>query len=43
ALTGAATRDGGLLPMWAGGLLFATYGLGFATAGTRFVMQRDVA
>jgi ABC-type transport system involved in multi-copper enzyme maturation permease subunit len=43
ALTGAATRDGGLLPMWAGGLLFAAYGLGFAATGSRFVLRRDVA
>jgi len=29
--------------MWDGGLVFATCGLGFATAGGRFVMRRDVA
>lgn len=43
ALTGVATRDGGLLAMWAGAVLFAGYGLAFATAGTRFVLRRDVA
>jgi ABC-2 type transport system permease protein len=43
ALTAVATRDGGLLPMWAGGLLFAAYGLGFAATGSRFVLRRDVA
>jgi ABC-2 type transport system permease protein len=43
ALTGSATLHGNLLPMWGGALLFAAYGLVFATAGTRFVMQRDIA
>ena len=42
ALTGVATENGGLLPMWGGGLLFAAYGLAFATAGSRFVLQRDI-
>lgn len=41
-LTRSATYEGGLLPMWAGGLLFAAYGLAFAMAGTRFVLRRDV-
>lgn len=42
ALTSVATVHGKLLPIWGGGLLFAAYGLAFAAAGTRFVMQRDV-
>lgn len=42
ALTSTSTPEGGLLPMWAGAGLFAAYGLAFAGAGTRFVMQRDV-
>lgn len=33
---------GGHLSRWAGGLLFAAYGLGFAVVGTRLVMRRDV-
>jgi hypothetical protein len=28
--------------MWAGGVLFAAYGLAFALAGTRFAVRRDV-
>ena len=43
ALTGVTTPNGGLLSMWAGALLFAGYGLAFATAGTRLVLQRDIA
>jgi ABC-type transport system involved in multi-copper enzyme maturation permease subunit len=43
ALTGVATLDGGLLPMWGGALLFTAYGLVFAAAGSQFVMQRDIA
>ena len=43
ALTGVATANGGLLPMWGGALLLPAYGLAFAAAGTRFVLQRDVA
>jgi len=42
ALTSISTPEGGLLPMWAGACLFAAYGLAFAAAGTRFVMQRDI-
>jgi ABC-2 type transport system permease protein len=41
ALTGATNRAA--LPMWAGALLFAGYGLVFAVAGTRFTMRRDVS
>lgn len=43
ALTNTATANGDLLPMWAGGILFAAYGLAFAGAGTRLITQRDVA
>ena len=43
ALVRAAPPEGGLLPMWGGGLLLAAYGLAFALAGTRFVLRRDVA
>jgi hypothetical protein len=32
----------GHLSRWGGGLLFAAYGLAFSTAGTRFVIRRDV-
>lgn len=43
ALTEVATPEGGLLPMWAGAILLAGYGLAFAAAGTRFVLRRDIA
>jgi ABC-2 type transport system permease protein len=43
AMTEVATPAGGLLPMWAGALLFAAYGLVFATAGTRLIVRRDVS
>jgi hypothetical protein len=42
ALSGVATANGDLLPMWGAALLLAAYGLAFAAAGTRFVLQRDV-
>lgn len=42
ALTFQATPNGGLLPMWAGGLLFAAYGLAFALIGHHLVIRRDV-
>ena len=42
ALSGVATANGGLLPMWGAALLLTVYGLAFAAAGTRFVLQRDV-
>jgi ABC-2 type transport system permease protein len=32
----------GHLSRWAGGLLFAAYGLAFSVVGTRFVIRRDV-
>jgi ABC-2 type transport system permease protein len=43
ALTGTATLDGGLLPIWGGAILFAVYGLAFSVAGSRFVLRRDIA
>lgn len=43
ALTGVATADGGLLPMWAAGLLFGAYGLMFAAVGIHLIVRRDVS
>jgi hypothetical protein len=42
ALSGVATANGGLLPMWGAALLLTVYGLAFAAAGTRLVLQRDI-
>jgi ABC-2 type transport system permease protein len=42
ALTRRVTERGDLLPMWAGGLLFAAYAIVFAAIGSRFVVRRDV-
>jgi ABC-2 type transport system permease protein len=42
ALTGVATANGGLLPMWGAALLLAGYGLAFAAASTRLIMRRDI-
>ncbi len=42
AASGVATANGDLLPMWGGILLFAAYGMAFAAAGSRFVLQRDI-
>jgi ABC-2 type transport system permease protein len=39
ALTDASAAT---LPMWAGGLLFAAYGLALALIGTRLVVRRDL-
>ena len=39
----AGVSQHGLLPMWAGAVLFLAYGLAFAAAGTRFTMRRDVS
>jgi hypothetical protein len=39
ALTGPSAAT---LSMWAGGLLFATYGLALALIGTRLVVRRDL-
>jgi ABC-2 type transport system permease protein len=43
ALTGTATPNGGLLPMWGAALLFTGYGLAFAFGGLRTVSRQDVA
>ena len=42
ALTGVATANGGLLPMWGAALLLAGYGLAFAAASTRLITRRDI-
>lgn len=42
ALTGVATAEGGLLPMWGAAIVLVGYGLAFAGAGIRFTMRRDV-
>jgi ABC-2 type transport system permease protein len=42
ALARADNPAGGLLPMWAGGILLLGYAIAFAAAGTRFVLARDV-
>ena len=42
ALAGALAKHG-LLPMWAGAVVFLAYGLAFAAAGTRFTMRCDVS
>ena len=39
ALTGPGAST---LPMWAGGLLFAAYGVALALLGTRLVVRRDL-
>ena len=43
AMTGGAPQASHLLPMWAGALLFAGYGLAFAAAGTKSIVRRDIA
>jgi ABC-2 type transport system permease protein len=40
--TPATPGNAGYLPMWAGGLLLAGYGVAFAVVGTRLVVRRDV-
>lgn len=42
AMSGIAPPSGAALPMWAASLVFAGYGLAFATAGSRFVLRRDI-
>ncbi len=42
AMTGGAPQETHLLPMWAGALVFAGYGLAFAAAGAKSVAQKDV-
>jgi ABC-2 type transport system permease protein len=43
ALTDTTTAEGGLLPTWGGGLLFAGYAVLFAVAGTRFTLRQDIS
>jgi ABC-2 type transport system permease protein len=43
ALTGVATLNGGLLPVWGAALLFLGYGVAFAAGGLQTVTRRDVA
>ncbi|MCU1498547.1 MAG: hypothetical protein JWM47_2500 [Acidimicrobiales bacterium] len=42
ALSGVATANGGLLPIWGAALLLTAYGLTFAAAGTRLLLHRDI-
>ena len=42
ALTSTTTSEGGLLPAWGGGLLFAAYAAVIALAGVRRTAHRDV-
>jgi ABC-2 type transport system permease protein len=42
ALTRKVNQSGELLPMWAGGLLFAAYASVFAAVGTRLMIRRDI-
>jgi hypothetical protein len=41
-LTHVTQQGETLLPHWAGGLLFAGYGLALAAAGTRLALRRDI-
>ncbi len=43
ALTSFSVGAGDLLPMWAAALVLAAYAVGFAVAGSRAVLERDVA
>ena len=42
ALASGSSAPPELLSAWAGGLLFAAYGVAFAAIGSRFVVRRDV-
>jgi hypothetical protein len=42
AMTGGVPQELHLLPMWAGALLFAGYGLAFAAAGAKSIVRGDV-
>ena len=42
SLARGSSAEAGLLSAWAGGLLFAAYGVAFAIIGSRFVVRRDV-
>jgi hypothetical protein len=43
AVSGLDDVTNGLLPIWAGKLLFVGYGLLFAAGAARFTMRRDIA
>lgn len=43
AMSGVSPASGSALPLWAGGLVFAGYGLAFSAAGNRFLGLRDIA
>lgn len=43
ALTSSSVQAGDLLPMWAAALVLGAYAIGFAVAGSRVVVERDVA
>lgn len=43
ALTSSSVKAGDLLPMWAGALVLGAYAIGFTVAGSRAVIERDVA
>jgi ABC-2 type transport system permease protein len=42
AASALTAPGGGTLPGWAGGLVFAAYGLGLALVGGRLVVRRDL-
>ena len=42
ALSGVASANGGLLPMWGAALLLTVYGLAFAGAGSRSIRNTDL-
>jgi hypothetical protein len=42
AMSGVRSVSGSALPLWAGALVFAGYGLVFSAAGTRFLRSRDI-
>ena len=42
SLSGMATENGGMLPMWAGACLLAGYGFAFAATGARIIERRDI-
>lgn len=43
ALTSSSVKAGDLLPMWAAVLVLGAYAIGFTVAGSRVVVERDVA
>ena len=43
ALTSSSVKAGDLLPMWAAALVLGAYAVGLAVAGSRVVVERDVA